>query len=139
MPNTQINPKPIKICQGCGKIWETLDDFLKLEDLIPIGFQAHFLDGDKSILLFHHDRPNCGTTLAIPVTEFAHLIPDFYRWQVEVGTEQCEGHCLTTTDLEPCGHPYCRNALVRDFIQSLLRKKGLAELSFKRDDQNSGT
>ncbi len=112
-----------KICRSCGKIWESRDEFLKLDGLIPLGFQAHFLDGNKSILLFHHDAPNCQTTLAVPVMLFKDLIPGLMERETAFLTSECNGLCLTDNRLVSCGHPYCRNALIRQFAADLAARK----------------
>ncbi len=115
--------KKFKICQKCGKIWGSREEFLALDDLIPLGFQAHFLDGSKSVLLFEHEAANCGTTLAVAVTEMIDLFPEYNQMPVAVNTSECTGLCLTDNRLEPCGNSNCRNALVRKFVAELNERK----------------
>ena len=69
--------EPFKKCQKCGKVWERRDKFLEMDGLLPLGFQAHYSDGYKSIILFLHDIPECRTTLAIPIIKILDLIPRF--------------------------------------------------------------
>lgn len=112
-----------KKCRSCGKTWQTAEEFFTLKELTPLGFQAHFFDGSKSLLLFHHNTSTCQTTLAIPVKEIAYLIPGYSETEIAFLSEECPGLCLTDNRLEPCGHPTCRNSLVRNFVQELLDKK----------------
>lgn len=119
--------KIFKACTKCGKVWKSCEDFLELKDLLPLGFQAHFLDGNKSVCLFQHQVPNCQTTLAVPVILFADVIPGFIQSDDALFSNSCRGICLTDNRLIPCDHPYCRNALVRRFVQKLVKKKGMRQ------------
>lgn len=119
------NMQSFKVCTKCGKVWQTREQFLELEELVPLGFQAHFLDGEKSILMFHHETAGCNTTLAIPLQEFVDLIPGYHETELAYGTDSCRAICLTDNDLMPCDHPNCKNALVRQFVQELAAKKEL--------------
>jgi hypothetical protein len=94
-----------------------------LENLTPLGFQAHFLDGSKSILLFHHNNTDCNTTVAIPLYEVLDLIPNYFSRESAILSASCRGLCLTDSKLEPCDNAACRNSLVRQYIRSLYEKK----------------
>ncbi len=112
-----------KKCQKCGKIWGTRDEFLDLTDLNPLGFQAHFTDGSKSILFFTHMSENCGTTISIPVFEFLDFFPAYEEMPLDLNGPECDGLCLRDNRLQACSNPNCRNALVREFVQTLKEKK----------------
>jgi len=112
-----------KECGNCGTTWQTAEAFFSPEELTPLGFQAHFFDGSKSLLLFHHHTNECQTTLAIRIKDVAHLIPGYSETESVFLSEKCPELCLTDSHLEGCGHPNCRNSLVCDFVQELLEKK----------------
>jgi hypothetical protein len=115
--------EPFKKCNRCGKIWESRDKFLELDDLLPLGYQTHYSDGFKSVILFLHDVPECRTTLAIPITNILDLIPGFDLMENKMLSEKCRGLCLRDPSLEPCDNNNCRNTLVRNFIRDLYKKK----------------
>ena len=66
-----------KRCQNCGIEWQNRNLFLADPDVYPLGFQPHFNDDVKGIVIFHHQVSNCLTTMAIPLAEFFDLIPGF--------------------------------------------------------------
>lgn len=113
----------LKVCRKCGAVWNSVEQFLSSNEIVPLGFQAHFSDGDKSVLLFQHNTLGCNTTLALPVGEFSGLIPGYDRTPNAFQSPSCRGICLTNNQLKPCDHPNCRNALVRGFVRKLLQEK----------------
>ncbi|MFZ0391794.1 MAG: hypothetical protein WAN36_15140, partial [Calditrichia bacterium] len=96
-----------KKCMKCGKLWLNRDEFLDSDELVPVGFQAHFLDGDKSSLLFTHKLDDCNTTLGVPLALFSDLIPGFKDSPNLINSSVCPGLCLTDTDLTPCSKSQC--------------------------------
>ena len=110
----------------CGKVWETFNEFLSDPDIKVNGYQAFLREPEKGLILFTHDREDCGTTVSF---EPGRLIKyyDIPRYpESQFGTEACEGHCLVQTDLEACSQN-CSMRWVRDLIQ-LLRNKQLPAL-----------
>ncbi|GAB4335749.1 MAG: hypothetical protein Kow0037_16140 [Calditrichia bacterium] len=112
---------PFKICTGCAKTWESQSDFLNEvnADLCVKGFQADFGSGENSMILFNHNLAHCGTTIAIPVVEFANLMPGYFAHQKPGEVNDCTGSCLASNDLKTCSALNCRNGLVAEFLASL--------------------
>ena len=64
-----------KQCPLCGKVWNTIDEFLSDKELHLNGYQGNMkrlLDGREQfgLLLFTHRAEQCGTTLAFEPSVF---------------------------------------------------------------------
>jgi hypothetical protein len=64
-----------KTCPLCGKVWNTIDEFLSDTELHLNGYQGNMkrlLDGREryGLLLFTHRSEQCGTTLAFEPSVF---------------------------------------------------------------------
>ncbi len=64
-----------KQCPLCGKVWNTIDEFLSDKELHLNGYQGNMkrlLDGRErfGLLLFTHCNEQCGTTLAFEPSVF---------------------------------------------------------------------
>lgn len=67
-----------KHCTLCGKVWESREGFLCDHN---IKFNGHMINGKKirlglpheGLLIFTHNENNCGTSLAIPTSQFKDL------------------------------------------------------------------
>lgn len=102
-----------KLCKNCGQKWATREDFLNDTDIILVGYQAHFEELTLGLFLFNHI---CKTTLSLPAEEFTDLYngPVFSEWKT--GKEECPGHCLKSSSLDPCVTK-CEGAYIRETIQ----------------------
>ena len=107
------NKRMFKLCKNCGQKWVTREDFLNDTDIILVGYQAHFEELTLGLFLFNHI---CKTTLSLPAEEFIDLYegPVFSEWKT--GKEECPGHCLKSSSLDPCVTK-CEGAYIRETMQ----------------------
>ncbi len=61
-----------KECSGCGKVWRTVDTFLKDRSLKLNGYQWNFLQEKSGLLVYTHDRDYCGSTISVKAQSFSH-------------------------------------------------------------------
>ncbi len=110
--------QPFKVCTKCAYEWNTLEDLVADMSLRVDGYQVCFERAEEGLFMLTHECPNCQTTLSIPAAEFAHWKtgPDYYA--LKLLTDECAGHCLNPTNLEPC-NAQCFVRWVRDVLQFL--------------------
>ena len=105
-----------RACSLCGWTWESRADFLADPDVVLVGYQVVFDRLETGFFLFNHTRARCGSTLSVQAGQFT----DLYAGPVFVsrlqGSPECGGHCLHTSDLQPCPAK-CECAFVRDVLQ----------------------
>jgi hypothetical protein len=116
----------IKTC-ACCQTNLTLDDFEHHPDIIPIGMM--FIGGDisEAFYLFQHERPGCGTSLAVSVKAFEPAITEPIAEQVMALKDCCEHHCTNLDDLNRCSAP-CFFAAYRRHLIDLVARKGRAKI-----------
>ncbi len=68
--NTKINSSFYKSCPKCGTRWESLDAFLKDQDLRFNGYQEGLNRLYGGLFLFTHEACGCGSTIALPIGDF---------------------------------------------------------------------
>ncbi len=102
-----------KKCPSCGHIWTSQDDFLVDPELAVAGYQAHLEQLPAGLFLFDH---SCGTTLAVPTGDFAHLYDGPVYKQGLTDTDKCPGLCHHKERLDPCP-AQCKCAYVREILQ----------------------
>ncbi len=61
-----------KECSGCGKVWRTLDSFLKDKSLRLNGYQWNTLQEKSGLLVYTHTRDYCGSTISVKAQSFSH-------------------------------------------------------------------
>ena len=115
------NTKPLKRCPSCGEEF-SLRDFISNPQVIPKGMSFESDNPDLNLYYFHHDTPGCGTTLAIPVSEFVGLINEPLPEQNLAQTEVCENHCVSVHELSACGQK-CTYAPYRRLLLAMIDVK----------------
>jgi hypothetical protein len=114
--------EPFKKCSSCDTIWQTRDEMIDDPELNLTGFQPTTTDGPAGFALFNHDRPECGSTIALETHDLLDLYDGPIRNEVLLGTDQCEGHCYRIDDLARCDAP-CRNAMIREVLKQILERQ----------------
>lgn len=112
--------KAFKKCTTCGHEWKKRKDFVDDDGLTLIGYEANFNALGLGLFLFDH---TCGTTLALPVDRFRDLYKGEVFKERKTGTEECPGHCMHKSKLDPCPAK-CECGWVRQLIQILARQGG---------------
>ena len=98
-----------KTCSNCVTQWASVTTFLQDPDIHLTGYMPTFDALTDGLFLFNHC---CGTTLACPVGQFAHLYDGpIYQTNFR-GEGECPGHCMHQTDFAPCPQE-CSCAFVR--------------------------
>ena len=105
--------KCFKECLICNTCWLSRKDFLSDADIQFIGYQAHFRALTAGLFFFNH---HCKGTLAMPVSAFEDLYEGPIFQERMTGSDDCPGHCLKRTSMEPCPNA-CECAYVRELIQ----------------------
>lgn len=117
---------PFKTCPSCHHHWQTADDLIQDRNLLVNGYQASFDDSLEGLFLLTHEVEGCGTTFAVKAGSLKYLY-DGPEYTVHMAlTEECEGHCLDNSDLEPCKNE-CDMRWARDILQ-ILRNHGIVEI-----------
>lgn len=111
-----MTEETFKTCSCCGWVWATRDLYLADPDVVLIGYQVQFEELTAGVFLFIHNRPSCGTTLAIRCAVFVDLHDGPIFTTRRSGTESCPGHCLHRTNLAPCPLE-CECHFVREVMQ----------------------
>jgi hypothetical protein len=122
-PSDPSAAPPFKVCPQCGRVWETLEDFLADEHLRVTGYQARLEDFQRGWYLFNHLGPDCLTTLAVPVVAFEPLFAAPRPARSLAGTRACECRCLTPEDLGRC-QADCTGAPYREVLAMLVARLG---------------
>lgn len=105
---------PFKVCPNCGFVWNSRESLLADPTVVLAGYQASFVDLSAGYFLFQHERPECGTSMAVEAGRFLDLYdgPIFQEHR----DERCPGFCLKSDNLERCSVP-CECAFVREVLQ----------------------
>ena len=107
-----------KICPGCGKIWNTQDDFLSDPELKIIGYKADFEKLDYGMFFFNHLQEACRSTITIEVLGFKNLYTGPVYTAKRSGLPECLGYCLKEDQLERCKE-HCECGYAREIIQTI--------------------
>lgn len=110
--------EPFKTCPKCEEAWNDRDTFLSDPAAALVGYQPNFGDLTAGFFLFTHEKPDCGTTFAVPAGRFTDMHDGPIFETRNTGTERCAGHCLHDSDLDPCKEK-CECAYVRDVLQKV--------------------
>lgn len=113
MNKPKVNTRPFKICTICKAVWQTRDNFLDDPDVFIVGYQPHFNLLTEGLFLFNH---SCRGTLSIKAIEFKDLYKGPVFKERLTGSEECPGHCLHESELDPCPAK-CECAFVREIVQ----------------------
>jgi hypothetical protein len=113
---------PYKTCTTCEKSWETREDLLYDREMNITGYQPAASSDVLGYVLITHDRPGCGSTLALDSEELLDLYDGQLSDHVLHGSEACRGHCYRVEDISTCDAP-CRNAMVREVIKTIIEKR----------------
>ncbi len=108
-----------KECSSCDSKWSDRDDFLADPELALVGYQANFGELMAGLFLFNHNKPECGTSLGLPVEQFAdlHEGPVFEKRPDEF-PKDCPRYCYDPRSLDVC-YAECECSFVRDVLQKL--------------------
>jgi hypothetical protein len=107
-----------KACPGCRYVWEDREEFLSDPDVEVVGYQVNYDDPNAGLILFTHQTPACGTTLALEVREFSDLYRGPICEDLLENTDECPGHCRDMSSLERCAKE-CNCTFARDILQIL--------------------
>lgn len=107
--------KQFMVCTNCGFSWKGRENFLADNGVKIIGYQVNFEQLKAGFFLFNHI---CGTTFTLDVHSFEDLYNGDIFTDKVTGSDQCPGHCLHKSNLEPCPVK-CECAFVREIIQVL--------------------
>ena len=105
--------KIFKECPACSHVWDTRSDFLADPNVRLKGYQVHFQELSEGLFLFNHE---CLGTFALSAGAFEDLYEGPVFQEKATGTDQCPGHCLHQSELEPCPS-HCECAYVREVMQ----------------------
>jgi len=96
-----------------------MEDILYSSEIEPVGMLFPNDDFEWNMYYFNHAIESCGSTFVIPVREFLHLIDEPIPDTVLNGTDRCDGHCVSVTDIRECSQS-CHYAPFRRFMLDLL-------------------
>jgi hypothetical protein len=108
-----------KTCTCCQKAWDSRVEFILSPEISLHSYQPAFDKPEKGLLLFNHIAAKCGTTLAVPVDEFADMYRGPHYLNLKRDTIKCSGKCLNPKDLGKCDAK-CSMAYVREIMQIIL-------------------
>ncbi|MFO7821353.1 MAG: hypothetical protein R6V56_04785 [Lentisphaeria bacterium] len=111
-----LKSEPLKVCPACGTVWNTLDNLLGDPRVRLQGYQVNFAAPELGLLLFNHETPQCGTTLAVEAEYFRSLYEGPVYKENLAGTDNCPEHCLQQSNLYPCPRK-CECAWAREVLQ----------------------
>jgi hypothetical protein len=105
-----------KICNSCGKQWETREGFLSDPEIEVTGYQTFFSNLKVGLFLFNH---SCHTTLSIE----SELLLDLYKGPFHhdrnpVKGRKCPQKCLTENYLSPCSDT-CKCSFISKLLSIL--------------------
>lgn len=107
-----------KRCPCCGTEWGDRNVFLSDPEVALSGYQVHFVRLTAGLFLFQHERPGCGTTIALPVEEIVDLYDGPVFNQRTAGSDACPGYCLQQGNLMGCPVE-CECAFVRQILTTI--------------------
>jgi len=113
---------PFKTCTTCDTSWATREDLVFDEEMDITGYQPAATPDALGFVLITHDKPGCGSTLALDSGDLLDMYPRSIPDDVLYGSEACRGHCYRTADISTCDAP-CRNAVIREVIKKILAEK----------------
>ncbi len=110
-----------KVCNGCGKRWQTAEQFILDPSLQLVMYQAVFGEVEYGLFVLTHDVPECQSSISVSVGMFRGLVP---RDHQESGflDPKCEDRCFSQMDLAPCNVD-CSMKWARDVMQCLKEHK----------------
>ena len=111
-----------KICPSCEASWSTRDELIFDEEMHITGYQPAASAEVLGYVLFTHDRPGCGSTLALDSEELLDLHDGPVTDRVLYGADDCRGHCYRVEDISECDAP-CRNATIREVIKKIIERR----------------
>ena len=120
--SAEYEGRAFKTCGACKLVWPTWESFVFDSSVRLLGLQAVISDPDINLFVFEHE---CGSTVSILSKRLRHLLPEPARDAPAIrlmGSEQCNGHCLTLGDLAACDAP-CSNARERELVRIVQRMK----------------
>ncbi len=113
-----------KSCPCCNSSWTTLRDFLLENELELVGYQANFENALEGLILFHHTKKGCNTTIALPVKNLTALEQDLKTLSSFIPeTKDCLGYCRDSHNLKDCKNFNCKGRLIRKLIALLQMKR----------------
>jgi hypothetical protein len=105
-----------KTCPMCEKSWSCRDAFLDDPELSFNGYQANFGIKGQGLFYFTHQKPGCGSTMALKVGKFFSLFNGKKFHENKHLSKECSGLCLDTKKLDRCP-AHCEFAFVREVSQ----------------------
>lgn len=112
-----------KTCRQCARSWASREEFLGDPALALSGCQVETDRPAGSVLLFDHRAAGCGTTLAIPVRDFADLYAGAVHKVNWAPSAKCPRLCFDPQNLERCP-AQCASAYVREILQAVRKLVG---------------
>ena len=116
-----MNDDKYKQCPNCGK-WFSLTDILTDPALEPLGMTLITESGGRAFFFFEHAVNGCHTSLALDVSDFAHLIDEPIPDISLFGRPHCPGHCAAMRELLEC-RLECYLAPFRRLLVTMIAKK----------------
>ena len=110
-----------KKCGACGKIWNTVDEFIHDPRVKVLWLQIIPGIPDANCIIFEHR--DCGSTVSVLTPKLRHLLrKDFTYTEDLYNTEECNNHCNTRDTMAACEKP-CVNAHDRELARLLVSLK----------------
>jgi len=107
-----------RTCPYCETEWRDYNDFLADKDLVIEGYHANIHKPEDGVIVLSHLCESCGGSIGIRVGKLAELY-DLTRFdELKFGTDECEGHCETFSDIASCSQD-CSMRWVRDTLQMM--------------------
>jgi len=88
-----------KKCTCCGKTWKTLNDLAKDDEKIVLGCMADLNNHLFNLMTYNR---SCGTTLAIPLTDFIDNCDIPFELEQRDAHEAKPSYCLKTNASDAC-------------------------------------
>jgi len=111
-----------KTCPACDASWATRDDLIYDPEMHITGYQPATNAEVLGYVLLTHDRPGCGSTLALDSEDLLDLHDGPVGDGVLYGSDACRGHCYRVEDITTCDAP-CRNAVIREVIKKIIERR----------------
>ena len=108
--------EPFKTCSKCGKIWNSISDYILDKTLVINGYQANFVQPENGLILATHHEYDCDSTLSVYAQSIRHLSASETYQTLNKGKDTCKMLCVDQGNLEYCGAE-CSMAWVREVIQ----------------------
>ncbi len=128
-----MNKDVRKRCPKCNTLF-TVEQILNDPEIVPIGMLFDDLTNLQNVYVFNHISDDCHTTFCIPVEYFSVYIDDSNNYDILAGTDNCEHHCLSLSDMSLCHQP-CHFAPYRRLLLKMIKDKRTAH----RTVTNSGS